>query len=175
MAIAIRVLIAGLSGLLLTVAAFAADDTALSQSYRDDENGFTIQYPEGWEPAHFRDGPTFQVIADEMKGPLDCSVNVTGASGADQLHSETQEGMRNALARLFKNPVITEWRMAKLAGRDALRFTFQATIKDYLQTTLSVHVVVGGRLYALSCNAPTDLFPTSRPLFERIIASIAFH
>jgi hypothetical protein len=175
MAFAIRILIAGLGGLLLTAAAFAASDVELSQSYRDDDNGFTLRYPEGWAQAHFRDGPTFQVIANELKGPLDCSVNVTGASGADQLHSETQQGMRNALAQLFKNPVITEWRMTKLAGRDALHFTFQAMIKDYLQTTLSVQVVVGGRLYALSCNAPNDLFPTSRPLFEKIIASVEFH
>lgn len=175
MAFAIRILLAGLSGLLLTVAAFAADDTPLSQTYRDDDNGFTLRYPAGWEPAHFVDGPTFQIIANELKGPLDCSVNVTGASGADQLHSETQQGMRNALARLFQNPMITEWRMAKLAGRDALHFTFQADIKDYLQTTLAVHVVAGGRLYALSCNAPTELFPASRPLFERIIASVKFH
>ena len=168
------VLIAVLAGAIASVAASAADPGMAT--YRDANHGFSLSYPTDWGQVAFKDGPNFHVLANGGKGPEDCNVNVVAVSGPAYLDRVSRGQMLGNLRTAMRDAELTEWRRQTLEQRWGLYYIATGTTprQNYKQTTVGFQVVVGAKLYTVSCSAPTARFAERRPVFEKIIASLAF-
>ena len=154
--------------------AIAADPAMVT--HRDSRHGFRLDYPGDWRPVAFKDGPEFQALANDGRGPEECNVNVTSVSGPAYLDRVTREQMLGNLRAAMKDAEFVEWRRQTLAQRWGLYYIVTGTTprQAYKQTTLGYQVVVGAKLFTLSCSAPAAGFEARRPTFERILASLSF-
>ncbi|MCC7046219.1 MAG: hypothetical protein IT562_05860 [Alphaproteobacteria bacterium] len=145
-------------------------------TYRDARHGFSLSYPDDWRPVAFKDGPHFHVLAAGGKGPEDCNVNVVAVSGPNYLERASRGQMLNNLRAAMRDAELVEWRRQTLDRRWGLYYIATGTTprQNYKQTTLGFQVVAGAKLYTVSCSAPAAQFDQRRPLFEKIIASLAF-
>lgn len=163
--------------LVLLVGAGAAGAAEPGQTtYRDTTHGFALSYPDDWRPVVFKDGPHFHVLAAGGKGPEDCNVNVVAVSGPAYLDRVTREQMLGNLRTAMRDAQLIEWRRQTLDRRWGLYYIASGTTprQNYKQTTLGFQVVAGAKLYTVSCSAPAAQFEQRRPVFEKIIASLAF-
>jgi hypothetical protein len=145
-------------------------------TYRDANHGFSLSYPEDWRPVAFKDGPNFHVLAGGGKGPEDCNVNVVAVSGPAYLDRVSRAQMLGNLRAAMRDAELTEWRRQALDRRWGLYYIASGTTprQNYKQTTLGFQVVVGAKLFTVSCSAPAGRFDERRPVFEKIVASLAF-
>ncbi len=152
-----------------------ASDTSMA-TVRHARHGFSLSYPADWSPVAFRDGPDFHVLSNGGKGPEDCNVNVVAVSGPAYLDRVTREQMLGNLRVAMRDASLIEWRRQTLDRRWGLYYIASGTTpqQGYKQTTLGFQVVVGAKLYTVSCSAPAARFDEHRPLFEKIVASLAF-
>lgn len=155
-------------------AARAADPDMTA--FKHPRQGFSIAYPADWRQATFKDGPEFQALANAGKGPEECNVNVTPVSGADYLDRINKDRMLNTIRYAMKDAQFTEWRRQTLARRWGVYYIVTGTTprQNYRQTTLGFQVVVGSKLYTLSCSAPSARFEQGRPVFEKILSTLTF-
>lgn len=146
------------------------------KTYRDSRHGFALSHPMDWSPVAFKDGPEFHVLSNGGKGPEDCNVNVTAVSGPAYLDGISRGQMRSSLRAAIRDAELIEWRRQTLERRWGLYYIATGTTprQGYKQTTLGFQVVVGAKLYTVSCSAPVARFDERRPLFEKIVASLAF-
>ncbi len=144
--------------------------------FRHPQQNFTLAYPQDWKLAAFKDGPEFQALAAGGKGPEECNVNVTQAPGTDYLERINQARMLNSIRPAIKDARFEEWRRQTLGRRWGVYYVVTGTSprQGYRQTTLGYQVIVGAKLYTLSCSAPYARFDASRPIFEKVLASLAF-
>jgi hypothetical protein len=145
-------------------------------TYRNAKHGFSLSYPVDWGQVAFRDGPDFHVLSNAGKGPEDCNVNVVAVSGPAFLDRMTREQMLANLRPALRDATLIEWRRQTLDRRWGLYYIASGTTprQGYKQTTLGFQVVVGAKLYTASCSAPAARFDERRPLFEKIVSSLAF-
>lgn len=165
-------LMAGLAALLPAAGSAQSDMT----TYRDQTHGFSVSFPSDWRRVVFKDGPEFQALADGGKGPEDCNVNVTAVSGAAYLDRVTREQMLTNLRAAMKDASLVEWRRQTLDRRWGLYYIVTGTTprQGLKQSTLGFQVVVGAKLFTVSCNAPAARFDERRALFERVVGSLSF-
>lgn len=144
--------------------------------FRHPQHGFTLAYPQDWKPTAFKDGPEFHVLAAGGKGPEECNVNVTQAPGTDYLDRVNQARMLNSIRSAIKDAKFDEWRRQTLGRRWGVYYVVTGTTprQNYRQTTLGYQIIVGARLYTLSCSAPVARFEQSRPVFEKVLSTLAF-
>lgn len=154
----------------------AADAQSTMNTYRDRSHGFTLSFPADWRQMAFKDGPEFHALADGGKGPEDCNVNVTAVSGPAYLDRISREQMLASLRVAMKDADFLEWRRQTLERRWGLYYVVTGTTprQPLKQTTLGFQVVVGAKLYTVSCSAPAARFDAQRALFERIVGSLSF-
>lgn len=145
-------------------------------TFKHARHNFSIAYPQDWRMANFKDGPEFQALANAGKGPEECNVNVTPVSGSDYLERINKERMLNTIRQAVKDAQFNEWRRQTLERRWGVYYIVTGTTprQSYRQTTLGFQVVVGSKLYTLSCSAPVGRFEQSRAVFEKILATLAF-
>ncbi|MGQ0675809.1 MAG: PsbP-related protein [Rhodospirillales bacterium] len=155
---------------------FAAGAEPGMTEFRHPRQGFSVSYPQEWRLVAFKDGPEFQALADGGKGPEECNVNVTQAPGTDYLDRINQARMLNTIRAAIKDARFDEWRRQTLARRWGIYYIVTGTIprQSYRQTTLGYQIVVGAKLYTLSCSAPAARFEQNRPVFEKILSTLAF-
>jgi len=157
----------------LAGAGAVAQETA---TYRDAKHAFALTYPRDWQPVQFKDGPDFHVVAAGGKGPEDCNVIVTRVSGPAYLDRVSQNAMLNDIRQAVPDAAFKEWRRQTLERRWGIYYVIDGTVpkQKLRQTTIGMQVVVGSKLYTVSCSAPAASFEQQRPLLERIVASLSF-
>lgn len=158
----------------LTGAALAAEPGMAD--FRHPQHNFSLSYPQDWRLATFKDGPEFHVLAAGGKGPEECNVNVTQAPGTDYLDRVNQGQMLNSIRGVIKDAKFDEWRRQTIGRRWGVYYVVTGTTprQSYRQTTLGYQIIIGAKLYTLSCSAPVARFEHSRPAFEKVLSSLAF-
>ncbi len=144
--------------------------------FRHPQHSFSLSYPQDWRLATFKDGPEFQALAAGGRGPEECNVNVTQAPGTDYLDRINQARMLNSIKAAVKDAKFDEWRRQTMGRRWGIYYVVTGTTprQNYRQTTLGYQIIVGAKLYTLSCSAPVARFEQSRPVFEKILSTLAF-
>lgn len=170
----IRLMISGIA--LVLAGPFAGAQAQDWASYRDAKHAFQLSYPRDWQKVEFKDGPDFHVMSAGGKGPEDCNVIVTRVSGPAYLDRVAQGSMLNDIRQAVPDAQFKEWRRQTLERRWGIYYVIEGTVpkQKLKQTTLGFQVVVGSKLYTVSCSAPAATFDRQRPLLERIVASLAF-
>ena len=167
---------AGLAlGLVAPPAETAAQEMA---THRDARHAFALSFPKDWRVVQFKDGPDFHVVGNDGKGPEDCNVIVQRVSGPAYLDRANQNAMLADIRQAVRDAEFKEWRRQTIERRWGVYYVVSGTVpgmkQPYKQTTLGFQVVVGSKLYTLSCSAPATSFDQQRALFERIAASLSF-
>ena len=159
----------------LGVGAALAAEPGMSE-FKHARQNFSVAYPQDWRLGSFKDGPDFQALSNAGKGPEECNVNATSVSGADYLDRINKERMLNTIRYAVKDAQFAEWRRQTLGQRWGVYYIVNGTTprQGYRQTTLGFQVVVGSKLYTLSCSAPAQRFEQNRPIFEKILSTLAF-
>lgn len=156
-------------------AAATAAEPGMSE-FRHPDHKFTLSYPQDWKHAMFRGGPEFQVLSNGGKGPEDCNVNVAPVSGTDYLERTSRGRMLSTIRSVIADAEFTEWRRQTLGRRWGVYYIVTGSLPPhpYKQTTLGYQIVIGAKLFTLSCSAPAAAFERQKPLFEKILASLTF-
>jgi hypothetical protein len=144
--------------------------------FRHARLGFSVSYPQDWKLGTFKDGPEFHALAAGGKGPEECNVNVTTAPGTDYLDRVNQARMLNTIRYAIKDAQFNDWRRQTLGRRWGIYYIVTGTTphQNYRQTTLGYQIIVGAKLFTLSCSAPAARFEQQRPVFEKVLATLTF-
>jgi hypothetical protein len=144
--------------------------------FRHAKHGFAVSYPQDWKLGTFKDGPDFHALAAGGKGPEECNVNVTAAPGTDYLDRVSQTRMLNTIRSAIKDAQFSEWRRQTLGRRWGVYYIVTGTTprQNYRQTTLGYQIIVGAKLFTLSCSAPAGRFEEHRTTFEKVLSTLAF-
>jgi len=155
--------------------ASAAAEPGMTE-FRHAKHGFSVSYPQDWKLGAFKDGPEFHALAAGGKGPEECNVNVTAAPGTDYLDRVSQTRMLNTIRYAMKDAQFNEWRRQTLGRRWGVYYIVTGTTprQNYRQTTLGYQIIVGARLFTLSCSAPAARFERQRATFEKVLSTLAF-
>jgi hypothetical protein len=170
-----RVILGSTLALSLLLPGLAAEAQEMA-TYRDAKHAFALSYPTDWQPVQFKDGPDFHVVSAGGKGPEDCNVIVTRVSGPAYLDRVNQNAMLGDIRQAVADAQFKEWRRQTLGRRWGIYYVIDGTVpkQPLKQTTIGMQVVVGSKLYTVSCSAPTAAFEQQRSMLDRIVASLAF-
>jgi hypothetical protein len=157
---------------LIAVYCQATEEPYISQHYRSDKYGFSMDIPSDWELYEDVMGPAFAAYSQQESPRDDFQENVNviikqlpRAMSPREYHRETLPVTEQALPG-FK--VVSEGPEA-IGGRDAWKVISQNTIEGRQHTVLAYIVTNERRVYIISCAA----ISASYPRWERTFTNIA--
>lgn len=162
----------GASGTKATRTQSASD---LSDRYTDTANGYSIQFPAGWNNKTFASGDPWNAeVSDERTGMISIGFSpFPSSAGVDQLKADRLaarlQSQAHAVLRGHANAVVD--------GHKGLWFRYTAPVESALgrQTMECVHYYVplhDGRMLELRLAAPPEKFAAVAPLLHKSLATL---
>jgi hypothetical protein len=155
----------------ITVAQEALPD--LSKSYTDEDEGFSISYPEGWvegEPGdalawiHDTESSELVVLKDELEPEMQLSEYV------DAINDWAKENLPDYKEEsLEKYAIGNEPSMLRV-----YTFTYKGEKGDVPIKSIEAYLVREGYGYTIICDTEQSIYPSKEVLFKKIIDSFRF-
>jgi hypothetical protein len=156
------------------VASPTASPTAATEgflTYRNEEEGFTIEYPEEWTSKEGEFG-TLVFFAEPPVTGFAANVNVVSedipaSTTLAQYSDVTEEQLENFVTNLHD----FESRPIEVGGRAATEFTYLGTQGNFELRWVQNLVVTEGRAFVITFTAEEDRFAEVEPTGRSILAS----
>ena len=153
--------------------AMAITELPRETTYENAELGFSLRYPNGWQPIDAgRVDASFAVATSSLAGDtvffavsvVDAPTDMTLQGAGDALYAYAN--------RSFQNVTPISSGQTSLSGQPALTWTYSGTAEQTEIRCIQVFAIIGRRIYTVTYIAEPDSFDAHTPEYDRMLSSV---